>query len=64
MSERVSHALLTTGMTHVKFFLSRVRSCGRQERKQIAELSGANAPHLEQLVKHHCPPLGADDDES
>ncbi|TYZ63390.1 hypothetical protein PybrP1_001926 [[Pythium] brassicae (nom. inval.)] len=46
-----------TGSCKPRFVLFR-------ERKQIAELNGANAPHLEQLVKQHCPPLGADDDEN
>uniref|UniRef100_K3WXZ7 Thioredoxin domain-containing protein n=1 Tax=Globisporangium ultimum (strain ATCC 200006 / CBS 805.95 / DAOM BR144) TaxID=431595 RepID=K3WXZ7_GLOUD len=34
-----------------------------RERKPVAEVSGANAPQLEQLVKQHCPPLGNDDEE-
>ncbi|GAB9468052.1 hypothetical protein Gpo141_00005380 [Globisporangium polare] len=46
-----------TGSCKPRFVLIR-------ERKQIAELNGANAPQLEQLVKHHCPPLGNDDEET
>ncbi|KAG2828915.1 hypothetical protein PC116_g25581 [Phytophthora cactorum] len=35
-----------------------------KDRKQIADVDGANAPLLEQLVKQHLPPLGNDDEEN
>ncbi|KAE9190952.1 hypothetical protein PF002_g24632 [Phytophthora fragariae] len=35
-----------------------------KDRKHIADVDGANAPQLEQLVKQHLPPLGNDDEET
>jgi hypothetical protein len=35
-----------------------------QERKPVGEVAGANAPHLEQLIKQHCPPPPNDDEEN
>jgi hypothetical protein len=48
----------------VAFDASVLLSLLPQDRKHVADVDGANAPQLEQLVKQHLPPLGNDDEET
>ncbi|KAF4029403.1 Thioredoxin [Phytophthora infestans] len=54
-----SYKRLTTDIEHAER-----RVMFATDRKQIADVDGANAPLLEQSVKQHLPPIGNDDEEN